>query len=457
MNQSFIESIHSKLQNFGIRNPNYLLLLAVLNCALLMNFHLLIWKNSITTIIIFICVGFSFLNYRFWWATILSVIISFFYFLSRFPRLANHSNLEFCIEIITLTFLFCKIVNPKFKVAPNTMSAVFRVSTVLIYFYSGFHKLNTDYFNSCVSCVNIINEYIFENFTGIPINLSDTFSYLFQYTSVFAELVLPFGLLWNRSRKTTAILLLFFHFYLNLAVYADFSAFGAFLILGCVIDFESKTIPNNVIKAFRYYALFTLLAILANYIVLKFKINTSNRGFIHGFVFNIGWFIFFYTFFKNYKSKVLKFNRKPILTLSICFVLISFWTLRTYIGLGNTGNFTMFSNLVTEESRSNHLIIDTKKTKLFDFEEDHVLILQLHDTLKNTKLEGSMLPLIEFKYKNNQWCKKYNVKLNCVLVYKNDTIMIPDLRNSTFSKTEWWYRYIFFRRIQPNGPNECVW
>jgi hypothetical protein len=103
------------------------------------------------------------------------------------------------------------------------------------------------------------------------------------------------------------------------------------------------------------------------------------------------------------------------------------------------------------------LIIDTKKTKLFDFEEDYVHILQLHDTLKKTELKNAMLPLTEFKFRSNMWCKKYNVKLNCVLVYKNDTIVIPDLKNSKFYKTQWWYRYLYFRRIQPNGPNECVW
>lgn len=451
------QSVFSPLSFNFISNPNYLLLLGVFNCALLMNFHLLIWESPLLILFVFTAVGLTFLNYRWWWAAMLNVIVSFFIFLFKFPRMANHSNLEFCIEIVILVFFIGKILNPRFRVAPNTMSAVFRVSVVAIYFYTGFHKLNTAYFNPCVSCVNEINEYIFRNFTGIKINLPSAFSYFFQYCSIFVELVLPFGLLWNKSRKITAIFLLLFHFYLNFAVYADFSALAAFLILGCVIDFGSETIPKNVAKAFRFYALFTLLSIFANYVVLKFSINPSNRGFIHGFIFNIGWFIFFFTFFKTYTSKVLRFERKPVLLLSVCFVLISFWTLRTYIGLGNSGNFTMFSNLVTEKTRNNHLLIDTKKTKLFDLEEDNVLILKLPDTLKNQKLEGFRLPLTEFKYQANQLCKKYNVKLNCTLVYKNDTIVIPDLRNSKFSETEWWYKYVFFRKIQPDGPNECMW
>ncbi len=451
------KNIISKLECNLIRNPNYMLLLGVFNCAILLNFHLAIWTNTILFVLIFSAVGLTFLSYKWWWATIINIVLSFFVFAIKFPRLANHSNLEFFIEIVILGLLIYKIINPKFKIAPNILSAVFRVSVVTIYFYTGFHKLNTDYFNPCVSCVNEINEYIFKNFTGIKLTLPEQFSYFFAYSSVFVEFILPFGLLWHKTRKWTAILLLFFHFYLNFAVYADFSALASFLILGCVIDFESKTIPKKVINAFRLYVLFTSLAILANYIILKYQIHIKSRGFIHGLVFNIGWFIFFFIYFKNYQAKVLRFDKKPVLLLSICFVMISFWTLRTYIGLGNTGNFTMFSNVLTEKSRSNHFIIDTKNSKLFDFEEDNILILKLPDTLKNNKLENFKLPLIEFKFKSTEWCKKYDTKLNCTVVYKNDTIIVPDLKNSIFNEKKWWYKYLLFRKIQPEGPNECYW
>ena len=454
---STLRTINSKLESYLTQNQNYLLLLGVFNCALLLNFHLLIWKHKLLMFFIFWAVGLTLLNYKWWWATIINIVLSFIFFLPQFPRLANHSNLEFFIEIIILGLLLSKILNPKFKIAPNVLSAVFRVSIVTIYFYTGFHKLNTDYFNPCVSCVNSISEYIFKNITGIKLTLPDQFSYFLQYSSIFIEMILPFGLLWHKTRKWTAILLLFFHFYLNLAVYADFSALVAFLLLGCVIDFESKTISKNIIHAFRFYVLFAMLSIFANYIVLKFQLNIKSRGFIHGLVFNIGYFILFFTFFKNYKARVLRFDKKPVLLLSVCFVLISFWTLRTYIGLGNSGNFTMFSNLLTEKSRNNHFLIDTKKTKIVDFEEDNVLILKLPDTIKNKKLENFRLPLIEFKYRTTQLCEKYDHELNCVLVYKNDTLVIPDLKNSVFNEKKWWYKYIFFREIQLEGPNKCYW
>ena len=452
-----IKTALAKLECNLVRNPNYMLLLGMFNCAILLNFHLEIWTNTVLIVVIFSAVGLTFLSYKWWWATIINVFLSFYIFAVKFPRLANHSNLEFFIEIIILGLLTYKILYPKFKIAPIVLSAVFTVSVVAIYFYTGFHKLNTDYFNPCVSCVNGISEYIFKNFTGIKLNLPEQFSYFFAYSSIIIEVLLPFGLLWHKTRKWTAICLLVFHFYLNFAVYADFSALAGFLILGCLIDFEAKTIPKNVIHAFRFYVLFSMLSIFANYIVLKFQFKISSRGFIHGLVFNIGWLIFFFTYLKNYQAKPLRFDKRPALLLITCFVLISFWTLKTYISLGNAGNFTMFSNLLTEKSRTNHLLIDTKKTKLFDFEEDNILILKLPDTLRAQKLQNYKLPLIEFKYKTVEWCKKYNVKLNCTLVYKNDTLNIPDLKNSEFNKKEWWYKYLLFRKIQPSGANECYW
>ena len=77
--------------------------------------------------------------------------------------------------------------------------------------------------------------------------------------------------------------------------------------------------------------------------------------------------------------------------------------------------------------------------------------------MKNNKLENFKLPLIEFKFKSTEWCKKYDVKLNCMVVYKNDTIVVPDLKNSVFNEKKWWYKYLSFRKIQPEGPNECYW
>ena len=104
------------------------------------------------------------------------------------------------------------------------------------------------------------------------------------------------------------------------------------------------------------------------------------------------------------------------------------------------------------------MLIDTKKTKIFDFEEDNLLILKLHDTVKNEKLEGFKLPVIEFKCVAKRWTDKYpDLKINATVVYQNDTLQIDDLKKTKFIETKWWYHYVFFRKIQPEGPNGCYW
>jgi hypothetical protein len=454
---SIINSFTTRIRDFIIRNEAVLLLLTLFNCAILMNFHDLFWSRKIMVGGLLLSVIVSFINFRLWIAVLGSICISFIYFIERFPRLANHGNIEFFVEIGILTLLLCRFFDSKLKIRPGLIGYLFRVSVVSIYFYTGFNKLNTDFFNPCVSCVNEISDYILGNFIGNKISISDNLSLLFQYLAIIMEMIVPFGLLFYQTRKGTAILLLLFHFYLNFAVYADFSALAVFLILGSILDFESKKVHRKIIQSLKYYIGFTLLAFIIRQLLIKYNMNPYYYGFIEGSVLNIGWIIFFYTFFKNYESKIYQYEKKYTLPISICFILISFWTLRAYVGLGNSGNLTMFSNLNTEKERSNHLLINTKYTKIVDFEEDAVLILKLHDTLKKHKLENFRIPISEFRFLSNHWSKRYKIKLNCILVYKNDTIKIDDLKNSSFVETKWWYKYLYFRKIQPNGPNECLW
>jgi hypothetical protein len=96
---------------------------------------------------------------------------------------------------------------------------------------------------------------------------------------------------------------------LNFAVYADFSALAVFLILGSVLDFESKKVNQKIIQSLKYYVGFTLLAFIVRQLLIKYQMNPYYYGFIEGSIFNIGWVIFFYTFFKNYESKIYRYEK----------------------------------------------------------------------------------------------------------------------------------------------------
>ena len=423
-----------------------------------MNYHEMIWNKPVIVSVVFVLVGLSFLNFRFWWASVAVLAINFVLYIDNLPRLANHSNLELFACMIFIFVLLRKIYNPAFTIPPVLVSWLFRVSLVTVYFYTGFHKLNTDFFNPCVSCVNQINEQLYANFTGNRIQLSAEFSRFFQYSTIFIEMILPFGLLWHKSRNLTTATMLFFHFYLAFSVFADFEAFALFMLIGCMIDFNQKTIDKKILMSFKVYQFLVLLVIFIKPIMHWIIRNMSIVDFIHGIIFNIGILIFFITFIKNNQTKEDRISRKQLVFPLVFIVLISMWTLKAYVGLGNSANLTMFSNLLTEKSRSNHLLIDTQKTKIFDFEEDNVLILKTHDTLKKHKLENYKIPISEFRYVSRIYSERFpDVKLNFTILYKNDTIVIPDLKNSEYMTTKWWYQYINFRKIQAEGPNKCIW
>lgn len=440
-----------------LNNPTYLMLLCLFNCAILLNYNFVVWESLIPSLAIFFTI-LTLFNPKFWWANIVNVGLSLLFLIRHFPRMANHCNIEVIVEMIILGLLFTKIVFPKFRLSGNLIQQIIRISLITIYFFTGFHKLNTDFFNPCVSCVNGINERIIGNFTGIELKLPENWSYFFQICTIFIEIILPFGLLHFKTRKWAAIILLGFHCWLSFVYFADFSGLASFLIIASIIDFENVNINSKLWNALKIYIFFTVFAVIVNAVCIKKGFSMDEKYFVQGTIFNIGWFVFMLVFFKNYSEKQKCFNKKHLPILAFCFLIINFWALKTYIGLGNSANLTMFSNLLTEKSRSNHLIIDTKKTKIFGFEEDNLLVLKIHDSLKKDSIVGYKIPIIEFKYKTKCWLKRYSTtKLNATVVYKNDTIDIPDLKKSEFNDAKWWYKYINFRKIQPEGANKCYW
>jgi hypothetical protein len=118
----------------------------------------------------------------------------------------------------------------------------------------------------------------------------------------------------------------------------------------------------------------------------------------------------------------------------------------------------MFSNLVTASKHNNHLLINTNKTRIFDFENDCVKFIEFtNPERKNDSFSGYYLPMVEFQYYIKHWDKKYKKPIKCVLEYQNKRYEIDNLATSQFNQGKWWYKYLSFRRIQEDSPNQCIW
>lgn len=430
---------------------------AILNGAILMNFHNNYYKLPISLFFLIFFTAYSIYNPKQWVSLIFSCCFSIYYLLEFFPRIGNHSVVILFASICVLLLFILKIFNKKTLLNPNFLSYFFRIFTVTIYFYTGFHKFNTDFFNTCVSCVNEINEYTLSSVLGFPFKVTESFSRFFQISALILECIVPFGILFHKTRKYSIIILLLFHSYLALSVFADFSSVALFLLVGCMIDFEENVLSNKTILVLRFYLTMIILSVLFPFLLLKTTILKSQYDFIKGVVFLFGYITFIFHFLRNYTIKKQQFHLKYFLSLFLVFITISFWTLKSYIGLGNAGNLTMFSNLVTEKSMNNHFLIDTKKTKIFNFEEDNVYIVKMENPFVREKYNGYKIPVSEFRFLVNYWSTHFEKPIPCELIYKNKKYTFEDIKTSEFKETKWWYKYLSFRIIQTTSPNKCRW
>jgi hypothetical protein len=435
-------------------SKDYILLLYLLNAAVLMNFHKFIFSHTEVSITFILISILAIIDLKFWRVLFLNFFIGGLILLINFPRIGNHSTF-LMVSIVMVFFLFLRKFFIQNSLSKNLISYIFRVFLVIVYFYAGFHKLNKDFFNPCVSCVNHFNEFNISNFTFSNYKISNELSIFLQYATILLEMILPFGLLHYRTRKITVFLLLGFHFYLIFAGFADFAAVALFLITGSMMNFKYQMFQFNHIKI---YICFVILAIVLRQFMAKTDIDSGKSVFYQGIIFAIGLIYFTYNYLIPLKITPTIYQKKHNYILVLMFLFISFWSLKTYIGLGNQGNLTMFSNLVTASKHNNHLLIDTNKVRFFNYENDCVKFIEFtNPDNKYDSFSGYYLPMVEFQYYIKHWEKKHKKPIKCILEYQNQQFEIENLVESKFNNGKWWYKYLSFRRIQENSPNKCRW
>ena len=435
-------------------NPNLVVLALFFNCAMLMDFHDVYTTNPYYLVLLFSCVFLNFINFKFWYTSIITFLFTFCYYLYYFPRQANHANLALFFEIFVLIILL-KFIFFSSELSLKKYRLTVKIVFICVYFYTGFHKLNYDFLNTDTSCTNLIFQNTFQYFFGSTIVVPKIVTIFFLVVTLFIEIILPFGLLFKKTEKYVVFVCVVFHGFLSLSYFSDFSSLAGFLLLICTLNIVS--ISKSLALYIRIYVGCVLIAIVYEVLVMRYHVVNSRYIFVASLLFATGWFSFFYYYLKNYR---IPFETSTISkkSIALCVVFLSIWSLKGYFGFGNLANLTMFSNLTTEISRSNHLIIDTKYTKIANFEEDTLKIVSVCDDLKYEKIEGYLLPMVEFKYKAKEWTNHFDgKKLRLTIVYKNDTIVINDLKKSIYNQQKWYYKYIPFRKIQPKQSTECYW
>ena len=152
------------------------------------------------------------------------VVITLPFLLMKFPRQANHANLETlistCICIGLAVYWLKPAVRPKLEA---TLPATARLLAAAIYFWAGFHKLNSDFFAPDVSCSVHLLEGLLADDLGLDWSIPLVVARILPYFTLFLELVVPFGLFYDRTRAVSVASLFVFHAPLSLAGIANFS------------------------------------------------------------------------------------------------------------------------------------------------------------------------------------------------------------------------------------------
>jgi len=110
--------------------------------------------------------------------------------------------------------------------------------------------------------------------------------------------------------------------------------------------------------------------------------------------------------------------------------------------------------------RDNHLIINTRYTKLIPFEEDYVEVLDASLSFQNkigSDYRYYYFPVITFRKRAADALKKIKEPISVKLLYKGEEIVIKDLRQSSWSHSKWYDRYFYYRPTPKRGYGVCVW
>jgi hypothetical protein len=464
-----------------------------------------------------------------------------YYLFTAFPENPNHITLYiFCHLVLLITVPAVALLRGRSLTAGERFAAlkpVLRLSVITLFFIAGFHKVNADFLDPDVSCVNFVVQLfegrLFRPIFGIP----------------FIVYVLPVGLgigLWLWRHRPPLRIRLFspgvaIAAMLMLVLIAGvllsrgdprstIVASGAVLVLlwqlveGPLLLFRRAQAPILLISAvllglisvsgipmFPAVLMPLLFTFCPGHVFIRWRERAvlSVRGVkvhvIYPFFFlsAAGGLIVYITaaFDPTYEARILAlaasqalyFGGVALLLWPLAGLLLSaerdwgwggvavwneatprvflvfpllllLWGLTPYLGLRTAGNFSMFSNLRTEGSHSNHLLLADNPLKFWSYQEDRVTIIDVDDEAAKIghhfdSLDGNSLPRVEFRKLVILW-RESGQRLGITIDDGAGPERIPDITGHDYwggVERNWETFWLDFRPVQESGPNACRW
>ena len=231
-----------------------------------------------------------------------------------------------------------------------------------------------------------------------------------------------------------------------------------------------KLFQNKGEKLIKSYGLLSIYYALFTGVLLFLGIGLIDVFYLQGLLFIPSVGLVFYILFSNIKKSDFKVykdtNKIGKVGLSFIFFLIFFGT-QNYLGLSTAGNFSMFSNLVTEGEKGNHLLLKNNYFKIFSLQDDLVWVEKvtpqgLDFWRKGWSFTGYGIPLIEFKRSlhNKRKDERY-YEVSMEFTYNEKRYFVENIvLDESWSPKEYdWKMKLFqFRRVHSlQMPVYCQW
>ncbi len=284
----------------------------------------------------------------------------------------------------------------------ESFAPVLRVELLCLYFFGVLQKLNRDYFDTTVSCA--VN-----TFVGVAPAWMDALATSSQASrtaliigSLTVESLVPFLLVFGRSRRAGIALAVLFHGFLGMRFYAfttGLLAFYALFVSPALWDAAAARIAERRARspwAARVISpgaakLMTLLVVAAFGVagalvdagadgaaVARIGYPLAAGAWIALLGLPLAWVL-------GAPSLAAKFaddgpgRLRHALALLIFPALVLFHGFTPYLGLRTVPAFSMFSNLRTEGGLTNHWFMPNRALRIAGFQEDLVTVLSAQD------------------------------------------------------------------------------
>ncbi len=263
--------------------------------------------------------------------------------------------------------------------APDVLSRIREPvawGVAILYFYTGFWKLTTDFLNHDVSCGVLAWRRLADQVPGIP---ADGFGPLLAtYGTLVLELVFPFLLVWKRSRGVTVFLFAGFHLLLGLDIIQNFANFSTVMwaLLLVMLDDDAferlGTTGPALLRVSRAWA-------VAMVLLQPFAAVPS----MHVIYLAMRWFLWvvhgplvLWVFFRLAGGKLPDRSTLPWGWAFTVVVLLN--GMMPILGLKTRNSWQMYANLRLEADASNHLLLP-RSLDLAGLLADDVTILDVSD------------------------------------------------------------------------------